>query len=234
MTVDDILKKLEQLGTPENVAGMARYAIRTERAFGVSAPEIKKLAREIGRDHELALKLWQTRVLEARSVACLIDDPKQVTEAQMESWVSDLDNWATCDTVTGYLFDKTPYAYEKAFEWAEREEEFVRRAAFALIAWLAVHDKKAGDAKFEDFLPIIEKYAFDDRNFVKKAVNWALRQIGKRNLHLNHLAVKTAISLSETDLKSARWIGKDALRELTDVKTTDRLERKQNDQPVLK
>ena len=159
-------------------------------------------------------------------MACLIDDPKQVTEAQMESWVADIDNWATCDTVTGYLFDKTPFAYGKAFEWAEREDEFVRRAAFALIAWLAVHDKKAGDDKFADFLPVIERYAYDDRNFVKKAVNWALRQIGKRNLHLNHLAVKTAILLSETDLRSARWIGKDALRELTAEKTVDRLSNK--------
>jgi 3-methyladenine DNA glycosylase AlkD len=226
MTVDNILKQLEQLGTPENVAGMARYAIKTEKAFGVSAPEVKKIAREIGKDHDLALKLWQTEVLEARAVACLIADPAKVTDAQMESWVADLDNWATCDTVTGYLFDKTPYAYTKAFEWAGREEEFVRRAAFALMAWLAVHDKKAGDDKFEDFLPIIEKYSYDDRNFVKKAVNWALRQIGKRNLHLNHLAVKTAIGLSEMDSRSARWIGKDALRELTEEKILERLYKK--------
>ena len=226
MTVEDVLKKLEQLGTPENVAGMERYAIKAKKAYGVSAPEIKKLARVIGKDHELALKLWQTEVLEARGLACLIDDSNQVTEAQMESWIGDADNWATCDTVTGYLFDKTPYAYAKAFEWAEREEEFVRRAAFALMAWLAVHDKKAPDGKFEDFLPIIEKFADDDRNFVKKAVNWALRQIGKRNLNLNHLAVRTAIVLSERNSRAARWIGKDALRELTLEKTLDRLHKK--------
>jgi 3-methyladenine DNA glycosylase AlkD len=226
MTVDDILKKLEGLGTAENVAGMERFGIRTQKAFGVSAPEIKKLARDIGKNHDLALRLWQTEVLEARAIACLIDDPKQVTEAQMEEWVVDLDNWATCDTVTGYLFDKTPYAYIKAFEWARREEEFVRRAAFALMAWLAVHDKKADDGKFEDFLPVIEKYSYDGRNFVKKAVNWALRQIGKRNLPLNRLAVKTAMTLAESDLKAARWIGKDAVRELTTEKTLERLSKK--------
>src|SRR5688500_10044913 len=135
MTVDEILKRLEQLGSPENVAGMERYAIRTKKAYGVSAPEVKELDRELGKDHELALELWETGMLEARTVACLIDDPKQVTEAQMESWVSDLDNWATCDTVTGYLFDKTSFAYDKALEWADREEEFVRRAAFSLMAW---------------------------------------------------------------------------------------------------
>ncbi len=226
MTVDEILNRLERLGSPENVAGMARFGIVTKKVYGVSAPEVKKFAREIGKDHDLALKLWQTGFLEARGLASLISDPAKVTESQMESWVADLDNWATCDTVTGYLFDKTPYAYRKAFEWAEREEEFFRRAAFALMAWLAVHDKKAGDDKFEDFLPIIEKYAYDDRNFVKKAVNWALRQIGKRNLHLNHFAVRSAIGLSASESRSARWIGKDAVRELTAEKTIDRLRKK--------
>ena len=226
MTIDEILTRLEQLGTEENVAGMARYGIVTKKVYGVSAPNVKQLAKEIGRDHELAEKLWQSGALEARGLACLIDDPRKVTEAQMESWIADVDNWATCDTVTGYLFDKTPFAYEKAFEWAERDEEFVRRAAFALMAWLAVHDKKAADSRFEDFLPVIEKFAYDDRNFVKKAVNWALRQIGKRNLHLSHLAVRTALTLSEMNERSARWIGKDALRELTAEKTLDRLHKK--------
>ncbi len=226
MTVDEILKRLERLGSPENVAGMARFGIVTKKVYGVSAPEVKKIARDIGKDHELALKLWQTGFLEARGVACLIAEPAKVTEAQMESWVADLDNWATCDTVTGYLFDKTPFAYSKAFEWADREEEFVRRAGFAMMAWLAVHDKKADDSSFEAFLPVIEKHSADDRNFVKKAVNWALRQIGKRNLHLNHLAVKTAIGLAEMDSRSARWIGKDALRELTAEKTLDRVRKR--------
>ncbi len=226
MTVEEILIRLQQLGSPENIAGMERFAIRTQKAYGVSAPEVKKLAREVGKDHQLALRLWETGVLEARSVACLIDDPKLVTSAQMESWVKDLDNWATCDTVTGYLFDKTPFSYEKAFDWAEREEEFVRRAGFALMAWLSVHDKKAEDGKFENFLPSIEKYSYDDRNFVKKAVHWALRQIGKRNINLNHLAVKTADRLAEMDLRSQRWIGKDALRELTSEKTLSRLAKK--------
>lgn len=226
MTVDEILARLKELGTPENVAGTARFGIVTKKVYGVSTPEVKKLAREIGKDHELASKLWDTGVLEARGVACLIDDPKKVTETQMESWIADVDNWSTCDAVTGHLFDKTPYAYAKAFEWAERDEEFVRRAGFAMMAWLAVHDKKADDDKFEDFLPIIEKFTDDDRNFVKKAVNWALRQIGKRNIVLNHLAAKTALKLAEADGRSARWIGKDALRELTAEKTIERLSKK--------
>ncbi len=226
MTVDVILKKLQDLGSLDNVAGMARFGIVTKKAFGVSAPEVKKIAREIGIDHDLALKLWKTEALEARGVACLVADPAKVTEDQMESWVADLDNWATCDTVTGYLFDKTPFAYCKAFEWADREEEFVRRAGFAMMASLAVHDKKADDAKFEAFLPIIAKHSADDRNFVKKAVNWALRQIGKRNLNLNHLAIKTAVGLSEMDSRAARWTGKDALRELTAEKTLDRVRKK--------
>ncbi len=226
MKVREILDRLEELGSPENVAGMERFGIVTEKVFGVSAPEVKKLARAVGQNHELALELWDTGVLEARSVACLIDDSKLVTESQMESWVADLDNWATCDTATGYLFDKTPYAYNKAFEWAERDEEFVRRAAFALMACLAVHDKKAEDTKFEGFLPVIEKHAGDDRNFVKKAVNWALRQIGNRNLHLNLAALKTARVLSEADSRSARWIGEHAVRELTQEKTLERLRKK--------
>jgi len=226
MTVSEILDRLKKLGTPDNIAGMARFGIVTKKAFGVRAPEIKRVAREVGQDHELALKLWDTGFLEARTVACLIDDPKLVTPDQMELWVADLDNWATCDTVTGHLFDKTPYAYDKAFEWADREEEFVRRAAFAMIACLAVHDKKADDARFEAFIPIIEKHAVDERNFVRKAVNWALRQIGKRNMHLNHLAVKSAAVLSEADSRSARWIGKDAIRELTAEKTLKRLKGK--------
>ncbi len=226
MTVDIILKRLERLGTPENVAGMARFGIVTKKVFGVGAPDVKKIARETGKDHDLALELWKTEVLEARGVACLIADPDKVTEAQMESWVADLDNWATCDTVTGNLFDKTPFAYRKAFEWADREEEFVRRAGFAMMAWLAVHDKKADNSKFETFLPVIEKHSGDDRNFVKKAVNWSLRQIGKRNEHLNHLAVRTAMGLSEMNSRPARWIGKDALRELTAEKTLARVRKK--------
>lgn len=226
MTVDEILNRLENLGSPENVAGMARFGIVTNNAYGVPAPEVKKIAREIGRDHGLALELWKTEVLEARGVACLIDDPEEVTESQMESWVTDLDNWATCDTVTGYLFDKTRYAYQKAFEWAEREQEFVRRAGFAMMAWLAVHDKTTEDAKFEAFLPVIARCSNDDRNFVKKAVNWALRQIGKRNLSLNHRAVKISSELANSDQRTARWIGKDALRELTAEKTIDRLTKK--------
>ena len=230
MTVEEILKRLALRGKPENIAGMARYGITTKKAFGVSAPELKQLAKEIKKQtedrHALALELWKTEVHDARGIAFLIDDPRRVTEEQMEAWTGDFDNWAICDSTCGYLFCRTPYAYEKAFAWAERREEFVRRAGIVLMAWLAVHDKKADDARIERFLPALEKYADDERNFVKKAVNWALRQIGKRNLYLNEKAVETARRIKERRTRSARWIAADALRELSSEKVRERLQKK--------
>ena len=226
MTVQEILQKLKSLGTPENVAGMARYGIVTKEAFGVSAPELKKLAREIGKNHALALELWSTKIQEARAIAYLIDNPREVTESQMETWVKDFDNWAICDGACGHLFCRTPYAYEKAFAWAERDEEFVKRAGIVLMAWLAVHDKKAGDEKFEQFLPVLEKHSDDERNYVKKAINWALRQIGKRNISLNKKAIETGQRIKARNTKSARWIAADALCELTSEKTLERLQKK--------
>lgn len=230
MTVPEILEKLKSLGSPENVAGMERYGIVTKKAFGVSAPDLKQLAKEIKKKtrdrHALALELWKTGIHDARAVAYLIDDPKHVTEKQMDMWAKDFDNWAICDSCCGTLFDKTPYAYEKALEWSERNEEFVKRAGIVLIAWLAVHDKKAEDEKIAAFLPVLEKHSGDERNFIKKAVNWSLRQIGKRNLSLNTLAIETAEKIKLQNTKSARWIAADALRELTSRPVMERLRRK--------
>lgn len=230
MTVDKIIKKLELLENPANIEGMKRFGITTKKAFGVSAPVLKQLAKDIKKQakdrHSLALELWQTEIHEARIIAYLIDNPKEVTEKQMDEWAKDFDNWAICDGTCGHLFCKTEFAYKKVLEWSEREEEFVKRAGIVLIAWLAVHDKKADDAKIAEFLQILENKANDERNFIKKAVNWSLRQIGKRNLNLNKFALETAQKIKLQNSKSARWIASDALRELTNEKTLERLQKK--------
>lgn len=202
---------------------MARFGITAENVLGISTPVLQRMAREIGRDHALALELWKSGVFEARCVAALIDDPRLVTEEQMEWWARDFDNWAVCDNCCGRLFDKTPWAYRQASKWSRREEEYVKRAAFSLMAALAVHDKQAGDAKFLKFLPPIQRESSDERNFVKKAVNWALRQIGKRNAVLNKAAIKTAQEIRKIDSPSARWIAADALRELRSDAVQNRL-----------
>lgn len=216
MTDKEILKKLKSLSDPKNAAGMARFALVSEKAplLGIPKPVLRKMAKEIGRDHKLAQKLWRIKIHETRNLAALIDDPAIVSEKQMEKWVKDFDEWGTCDNVCGNLFDRTEFAYKKVFEWADRKEEFVRRAAFATIAGLAVHDKKAKDSDFVKFFPLIKKYSTDERNYVRKAVNWALRQIGKRNLKLNTEAIKLAREILKINSKSARWIAGDALREL--------------------
>ncbi|HKP69151.1 MAG TPA: DNA alkylation repair protein [Pyrinomonadaceae bacterium] len=227
MTVAEIIKKLEALGSPDSIAGMERYAIVTTKAFGISGPVLKQFAREVKKQaadrHSLAQQLWDTGIYDARAVAFLIDDPRRVTEDQMEMWAADFDNWATVDGTCGYLFCRTPFAYKKAFEWATRDEEFVKRAAFSLMAYLAVHDKKADDDSLAVFLPVIERHSDDDRNFVKKAVNWALRQIGKRSLNLNRLAIDTAERIRLQNTKPARWVASDALRELTSEKVLARI-----------
>jgi 3-methyladenine DNA glycosylase AlkD len=222
---DEVLERLRSLGDPKCVEGMARYGIRVTKAFGVSAPDLRKLAKDIGRDHGLAAQLWRTGIHDARGLAALIDDPAKVTVQQMERWAKDFDSWAVCDCACGCLFDKTPYAWDKAIEWTERPEEYVKRAGFVLMATLAVHDKKTPDERFEVFLPLTAEHATDDRNFVKKAVNWALRQIGKRSRHLNSLAIQAAEHIRRIDSKSARWIASDALRELTSDKVRQRLKR---------
>lgn len=227
MTVNEIIKKLESLGSPENVAGMERFGIVTQKSFGITAPVLKQFAKEVKKGaadrHVLALELWETGIYEARAVAFLIDDPRLVTPKQMDAWARGFDNWATVDGTCGHLFCRTPFAYEKAVEWAGRKPEFIKRAGFSLMAYLAVHDKKADDAKLAVFFPLIEKHSDDDRNFVRKAVNWALRQIGKRNLNLNKLAIETAERIKLQDTKPARWVAADALRELTGEKVIDRI-----------
>ncbi len=223
---DDILKKLKGLSDPKAAEGMARFGINPENTFGVSIPNLRKIAKETGIDHALAQQLWASGIHEARILASMIDDPKMVTEEQMESWVKDFNSWDVCDQCCMNLFDKTSLAYHKAVEWSAREEEFIKRASFAMMACLAWHDKKADDKQFEPFLPIIKREASDNRNFVKKSVNWALRQIGKRNRNLNKKAVETAEEIQEIDSKSAKWVASDAIRELTSEAVLNRLQAK--------
>jgi 3-methyladenine DNA glycosylase AlkD len=209
-----ILAELKSLANPEAAAGMARYGINPQNTYGIAIPELRRIAGQVGKDHALAGELWESGIHEARLLACFIDDPKQVTETQMETWAADFDSWDVCDQCCSNLFDKTPYAYEKAVAWCGREAEFTKRAGFSLIAALAVHDKKAGDERFETFFPLLLRESKDERNYVKKAVNWALRQIGKRNRRMNRRAVELAEQIAQMDSKSARWIAADALREL--------------------
>ncbi len=202
---------------------MKKFGIETRSALGLSVSFLRGVARKIGRNHELALRLWSSGIREARILAAMVDDPKLVTPRQMEDWAGGFDSWDVCDECCSILFDKTPIAYEKALEWSRRKPEFEKRAGFVLMASLAVHDKKAADEKFLSFLPAIRAGSTDERNFVKKAVNWALRQIGKRNRRLNREAMKVATEIQGTDSKSARWIASDALRELTSAAIKKRL-----------
>ena len=218
-----IIDELRKMGDPKAVAGMARFGIQTETAFGVSVPRLRQIARDIGRSHELALALWDTGIHEARLLAGMVDVPESVTVDQMEDWAAGFDSWDVVDGSCGNLFDKTPFAVKKAHEWTDRREEYVRRAGFVLIAELAVHDKRADDQTFLAFLPIIIRGSSDDRNFVKKAVNWALRQIGKRNLALNKAAIQASKEIQKQGSRSAKWIATDALRELTGVPVQKRL-----------
>jgi 3-methyladenine DNA glycosylase AlkD len=223
---EDVMKKLSSLSDPKAVEGMARFGIKAEKNLGVSVSSIRKLAKEIGKDHTLALKLWNSKIRDARLLSATIDDPEKVTEAQLEKMVLDLNSWDICDHCCSDIFLASGFAHKKAIEWSAREEEFVKRSGFSLMARLAVRDKKADDELFESFLPIIKREAVDERNYVKKAVNWALRQIGKRNIRLNKLAVKTAKDIQKMDSKSARWIAADAFRELTGEKVQKRLKKK--------
>ncbi len=220
---DEVMKRLRSMANPKNVEGMARFGINAKGALGVSMPALRKMGKELGRDHEMSLALWKTGVHEARILAALAGDPARVTTSQMERWVRGFDSWDVCDQVCMNLFDRTPFAYEKAVEWSSRKQEFVKRAGFALMAVLAVHDKRAPDSKLARFLPAIKRESTDERNFVKKAVNWALRQIGKRSRGLNGKAVAAAKVIARKDSKAARWIAKDALRELTGEKVRKRL-----------
>jgi 3-methyladenine DNA glycosylase AlkD len=207
---------------------MARFGIRAKIVYGVAKPKMDILARQIGRDHKLALELWASRVHDARILAGMIDLPPQVSAKQMETWVRDFDNWDACDGTCCHLFVFAAPAWKKAVAWSRRDAEFIKRAGFALMAYLAYRDKQAADEKFRSLLPIIEREARDERNFVKKAVNWALRNIGKRNLQLNAAAIRTAERIRKRNSRSARWIAADALRELKSAAVRARLRRKAN------
>jgi 3-methyladenine DNA glycosylase AlkD len=223
--VGKILQRMERLGDPRNVAGMARYGIRSERAYGLSAATLRALAREIGRDHALAARLWAARAHEARLLAAFVEEPDRVTSAQMDRWAKDFDNWAICDGCCLHLFVRTRFARAKVREWSRRPEEFVKRAAFALVAVLTVHDETATDAFFRRCLALVEREAWDERNGVKKAVNWALRQIGKQSPSLNAAAIRSAEVIRRQATPSARWIASDALRELRSAAVQRRLAR---------
>jgi 3-methyladenine DNA glycosylase AlkD len=213
-SVGRVVGELRRLGTKHNVEGMARFGIRAEKVFGVSKPKLDALARKIGKNHGLGLELWSTGIQDAKILAGLISEPGQVTASQMELWVRDFDNWDSCDGTCCHLFVFAEAAWQKAFAWTKRKEEFQKRAGFALAAYLAYRDKFAGDAKYLRFLKMIERGADDERNFVRKAVNWALRNIGKRNQKLNRAAIATARRIQKRESRAARWIAADALREL--------------------
>ena len=224
-SVKDVLDKLQSKARPEQLQGMAKYGMTVEQRLGVSVPDMRKLAKEIGRDHKLALDLWRTGIAEAKIVAAMVGDPDKLTEEQMEDWVTGINSWDVCDQVCMNLFEKNRLAWKKIVDWSEREDEFVKRTAFSLIACLAWHDKKASDDKFIEVLPVIIRGATDERNFVKKAVSWALRNIGKRNLDLNKAAIDTAKEIKRLDSKAARWVASDTLRELESEAIRSRLKR---------
>lgn len=221
--VESALAWLRRHSSQRNREGMARFAIPSEHALGVSVSDIRTLGKSIGRNHALAAALWKTGIYEARMLASFVEEPARVTSAQMDRWCREFDNWAICDTLCFHLFDHTPHAWQKVAQWRKRPQEFQKRAAFALLWALTVHDKEAGDAPFREGLGFIEEAANDERNFVKKAVNMALRATGKRNPALNLAAVKVARRLAESPDATSRWVGKDALRELTSAGVIGRL-----------
>lgn len=231
MGCGEIIKKLKQKANAKNLAGMVRFGISPKNTLGVSMPDLRIIAKGIKKElkekpsilHKLALGLQQTKIHEACILAGLIDVPELVAKKQMDIWASGFDSWDVCDQVCMNLFDKTPFAFNKAKEYAQKDKEFVKRTGFALMASLAVHDKKAKDSQFIDFFPFIVRASQDERNFVRKAVNWALRQIGKRNLNLNKQAIKIAKEIQAMDSKTAKWIANDTLRELNSKAIQKRL-----------
>ncbi len=217
--------ELKRPGEKKNVAGMARFGIRAKKVFGVSKPKLDELAKKIGKNHELGMELWTTGIHDARLLGVLISQLGRVDAKQMDRWVGDFDNWDVCDGTCCHLFVFAAPAWKKAFEWTRRRKEFEKRAGFALAAFLAVHDKLAADTSYKKFLKAIEREAWDDRNFVRKAVNWALRNMGKRNLRLNRAAIASAERILGQDTRAARWIAADALRELRSEAVQKRLRR---------
>ena len=221
----EVLKILHEAADPAALAGMARFAIATEGRLGISIYDLRRIAKTIPPAHALALELWDTGIQEARLLASMLDVPAEATEDQLERWVINFNSWDICDQVCDNLFQKTPFAWRKISEWHTREEEFVKRAAYALIACKAWHDKAASDEQFTALFPIIKAGATDPRNFVKKAVNWAIRNIGKRNLALNQAAIAFSEELLLMDDKTARWIARDALKEMQSEKMQARLKK---------
>jgi 3-methyladenine DNA glycosylase AlkD len=219
----DVLRRLRSLSDPRRVEGMVRYGISSDNTYGVSIPDLRRIARELGHNHDLAQELWSSEVHEARILATMVDEPEKVTEEQMERWVNDFDSWDMCDQCCNNLFKKTRFGYRKAEEWSKADAEYVKRAGFVLMATLAVGDKEAEDERFLSFLPMIRRESDDGRNFVKKAVSWALRQIGKRNRSLNREALKTARQIEEMDSRAAKWIASDAIKELQSEEVQKRL-----------
>ena len=211
---EEVLKDLKSKAKLDNLEGMARFGITGEKRLGISIPELRKMGKVIGKDHRLALGLWATKIPDAMILAALIDNPSDVTEEQTEDWVKDINSWDVCDQLCMNLLEKVPFVLKKIDQWSKREEEFVKRTSFALIACLAWHDKKAPDKFFTRFFPVIKRGATDNRNYVKKAVSWALRNIGKRNINLNKLALEEAGAIGKIDSKSTRWIASDIIREL--------------------
>lgn len=223
MTISEITERLECMGQETHLEKMQRFGIPTDHAYGISMPDLRRFAKETGKDHTLAQQLWDTGKHEARILASLVDKHQEVTPGQMEDWVADFNAWDVCDQMCSNLFVRTPYALEKALAWSYHEEEFIKRAGFSMMAYIAVHHKKANDDIFIPFFDRIEDEAYDDRNFVKKAVNWALRQMGKRSKVLHPQAMAVARQISQQPYRSAKWIAKDALRELENEKIKARL-----------
>jgi len=218
-----VIEELERLATRKTLDGMTRFGIPNERALGVTMGDMRRLAEGIGSDHELALELWKSGCYEARTVAVFVDDPTQVSRSQMNAWARDFDSWAICDTTCLHLFDRTPHAWSRIRRWAPARREFVRRAAFALIWALSVHDKSATDGQFEEALTLIERHGNDERPLVKKAVDMALRAVGKRNRALNRKSIRVAKRLQKAEDRSLVWIGKHALKELESAKVQQRV-----------
>ena len=220
---DSVVAWLKRTGTKREREGMARFGLPSDKAFGVSVGTMQRYAKEIGQNHDLSLALWETGSYEARMMAAFVGEPDRLTPAQMDRWCKDFDNWGIVDTVCFKLFDQTPHAWSKVDQWSRREEEFEKRAGFALLACLALHDKAAVDDQFTRRLPLIEQASTDGRNFVKKGVSWAFRLIGRRNLALNEATVALSRRLKESPSASARWLGKGALKELTSPAVTRKL-----------
>ena len=214
----EVIEKLHSLSNKDNIEKMKRFGINANNALGISIPDLRKIARRIGKDNTIAIKLFDSEIHEAKILATMISSPKLITSDQMNRWVNKFNSWDICDQCCGNLFVKTPLAYQKAIEWSKSNKEFVKRAGYVMMAELAIHDKDAQDGSFIHFFDIIKQGSTDERNFVKKSVNWALRQIGKRNIKLNKLAIKTAEEIKDMDSKSAKWIATDALRELKSKK----------------